>query len=118
MILLKFFMKNFSWNCTDNESFEDAKSLLKELQRVGLHTRAEVDDYFSCCIKVDDNSKTVYVEDIDPDILCDILRISLEKVDKSETDNIKSEAIINGLLRTKNKTQKQYSVLCRKIRIC
>ena len=31
-------------------------------------------------------------------------------------DNIKSEAIINELLRTKNITQKQYSVLSRKIR--
>ena len=118
MTLMRIFMKNFSWNCTDDESFKDAKSLLKELQRIGVATRAEVDDYFSCCVKVDDNSSTAFVEDIDPDILCEILRINLEKVDKSEMDNIKSEAIINELLRTKKITQKQYSVLCRKIRNC
>ena len=111
-------MKNFNWNCTDDESFEDAKSLLKELQRVGLHTREESDDWFSYCIMVDKSSNTVYVEDIDPNILCDILRINLEKVDKTEMDNIKSEAIINELLRTKNITQKQYSVLYKKIRNC
>ena len=116
--LLKLFMKNFSWNCTDDESFEDAKSLSKELQRVGLHTPEESDDWFSYCIKVDDNSKTFYVEDIDPNILSDILRINLRRVNKTEWDDIKSEAIINELLRTKNITQKQYSVLCRKIRNC
>ena len=109
-------MKNFSWNCTDDESFEDAKSLLKELQRVGVMTCEEADDWFRCCIKVDDNSKTVYVEDIDPNILSDILRINLQKGDKTEMDNIKSEAIIIELLRAKNITQKQYSVLSRKIR--
>ena len=67
--LLKLFMKNFSWNCTDDESFEDARSLLKELQRVGLHTREESDDRFSSCIMVDKSSNIVYVEDIDPNIL-------------------------------------------------
>ena len=118
MTLLKLFMKNFSWNCADDESFEDAKSLLKELQRVGLHTREETDDWFSYCIKVDESSNTAYVKDIDPDVLCDILRIILEKVEKTEMDNLKSEAIINELLRTKNITQKQYSVLYRKIRNC
>ena len=35
---MNFFMKNFSWNRTDDEPFEDAKSLLKELQRVGVMT--------------------------------------------------------------------------------
>ena len=48
--LLKLFIKNFSWNCTDDESFEDAKSLLKELQRVGLHAREESDDWFSLVV--------------------------------------------------------------------
>ena len=67
---------------------------------------------------VDKSTNTVYVEDIDPNILCDILRINLGKVDKTEMDNIKSEAIINELLRTKNITQKQYSVLYKKIRNC
>ena len=42
----------------------------------------------------------------------------MEKVDKTEMDNLKSEAIINELLRTKNITQKQYRVLCRKFRKC
>ena len=67
---------------------------------------------------VDKSSNTVYVKDIDPNILCDILRINLEKVDKTEMDNIKSEAIINELLRTRNITQKQYSVLYKKNRNC
>ena len=44
MTLMRLFLTNFSWNCTDDESFEDAKSLLKELQRVGVATRAEVGD--------------------------------------------------------------------------
>ena len=116
--LLKLFMKNFSWNCADDESFEDAKSFLKELQRVGLHAREESDDWFSYCIMVDKSSNTVCVEDIDPNILCDILQINLGKVDETEMDNIKSEAIINELLRTKTITQKQYSVLYKKIRNC
>ena len=34
--LMKSFLKNYSLNRTDNESFEDAKSLLKELQSVGV----------------------------------------------------------------------------------
>ena len=118
MPLMRIFINDFNCNCTDDESFEDAKSLLKELQRIGVATRTEVDDYFSRCIKVDDNSNTAYVEDIDPNILCDILRIILEKVDKVEMDNIKSEAIINELLRTKIITQKQYSILYRKIKNC
>ena len=33
----------------------------------------------------------------------------MEKVDKTELDNLKSEARINEILRTKNITQKQYS---------
>ena len=78
--LLKLFMENFNCNCTDDESFQDAKSIIKELQRVGLHAREESDNWFIYCIKVDEGSDTVYVKDINPNILCDILRTNLEKL--------------------------------------
>ena len=49
-----------------------------------------------------------YLKDVDPDLLCDNLRETLEKLDRLERDNIMTKMIIDELLRAKAINKKQH----------
>ena len=51
--------------------------------------------------------------DMDPNLFCDELREILSKSDRSESDNTMVKMIIDALLRTECKTQKQYKAICK-----
>ena len=50
-----------------------------------------------------------YILDVNPDLLCDKLREILEKIDRSESDNIMNKMIIDDVLAFKATTERQYN---------